>query len=175
MPKRKCRKGSRQAASQREERQIVKDLERLGYRARKQPGSGNRDITLQHDACWLDSPIGTLHIEDKYRTESQWKRLETYKQGADILTLRCSGGERMAFLSWDLLLQLVGSAADRSENLADLPSVEPDKPWIAEPLKEIDARWHDMAVQRDRIIAAHQNPPKREAKPNKLKGRGFGK
>ena len=102
----------------REEREIVKDLEARGYRARRQPGSGNRAVDLQHDVLWQDSPAGKLHIEDKFRRNSQWKTLEGYRAGADILTVRCDGrvagqdGERMAFLPWKLLLELVGEAPD---------------------------------------------------------------
>lgn len=100
-----------------DERQIVKDLEARGYRARRQPGSGNRAVDLQHDVLWHDSPAGKLHIEGKYREACQWKVLEKWRAGADILTVRCDGrragqdGQRMAFLSWDLLLELVGHAA----------------------------------------------------------------
>ncbi len=106
----------------REEREIVKDLERRGYSVRRQPGSGNRAFDLQHDVVWRDSPLGTLHIEDKYREKSQWQRLEGYRGGADILTLRCDdrhanqSGERMAFLPWKLLLDLIGDADERAND-----------------------------------------------------------
>jgi len=106
-----------------DERMIVNDLEKLGYRARRQPGSGNRAVDLQHDVVWQDSPVGRLHIESKYRRDSQWKRLETYRAGADILTLRCdqrlSGqdGQRMVFMSWELFLDLVGEQATEAAPL----------------------------------------------------------
>ncbi len=184
----------------REERSIVKSLEGKGYSARRQPGSGNRAVDLQHDILWRDSPIGKIHIEAKYRDKSQWRTLEGWQAGADILTVRAARGERMAFLSWDLLLQLVGSAADRSEVAADLssgecpechkymghcpachrdlPSVEPDKPWLTEP-QIVEAKamadYSTEILRRARIQSAHQNPPQRKPKPNKLKGRGFGK
>ncbi len=177
----------------REERSIVKDLESKGYSARRQPGSGNRAVDLQHDIVWKDSPIGKLHIEAKYRDKSQWRTLEGWQAGADILTVRAARGERMAFLSWDLLLQLVGSAADRSEIAADLPETQaiievgpkgsgsqvttPDKPWLTETQKRL---WFPKTMaeedaRREAIQSAHQNPPQRKPKPNKLKGRGFGK
>ena len=95
-----------------DEREIVKDLEKRGYRARRQPGSGNRAVDLQHDIVW-ESPAGRLHIESKWRKESQWKTLEGYRAGADILTLKCDGrmqqhSQRMVFMSWELFLDLVG-------------------------------------------------------------------
>ena len=97
----------------RDERQVIKDLEKRGYNARRQPGSGNRAVDLQHDIVW-ESPLGRLHIESKYRRDSQWKMLENYRAGADILTLRChkqvtgQNGQRMVFMSWELFLDLVG-------------------------------------------------------------------
>ncbi len=103
----------------REERAIVKDLEARGYRCRRQPGSGNRDFTLQHDVVWF-SPIGAIHIEDKYRERSQWQRLEGYRGDAEILTLRCHAnragqdGRRMVFMPWETFLALVGDADERT-------------------------------------------------------------
>lgn len=110
----------------REEREIVKDLEARGYRCRRQPGSGNRDFTLQHDVWW-ESPIGAIHIEDKYREKSQWQRLEGYRGGAEILTLRCDGrhadqnGERMVFMPWSTFLTLMGDAQERMGEEAPEP------------------------------------------------------
>ena len=120
MPKNTARIGKR------EEREIVKDLERRGYTCRRQPGSGNRAVDLQHDVVW-QSPIGTLHIEDKYREKSQWQRLEGYRAGADILTLRCDArhagqdGKRMVFMSWELFLGLIGDAGERVPGMEDGP------------------------------------------------------
>ena len=109
-------------------------------------------------------------------------------EGAPILTLKCSQSganqhqgashetERYVFMKWDTFTALVGSAADRSEIAADLPSFEP-KPWLTETQKRL---WFPKTVaeedaRREAIQSAHQNPPKRKPKPNKLKGRGFGK
>ena len=122
-----------------DEREIVKDLEKRGYRARRQPGSGNRAVDLQHDVVWQDSPVGRLHIESKYRRDSQWKRLETYRAGADILTLRCDqrlngqDGQRMVFMSWELFLDLVGHAQGDGEftmawHHTEAPVLIPKKP-----------------------------------------------
>lgn len=102
-----------------DERMIVKDLERLGYRARRQPGSGNRAVDLQGDVVWLDSPMGRIGIEAKYRQDCAWKTLETWRAGQDILTVRCDArkgdqnGQRMVFMSWELFLELVGENARR--------------------------------------------------------------
>lgn len=115
----------------REEKQIVKDLEAKGYSARRQPGSGNRAFDLQHDVWWRDSPAGALHIEDKYRDECRWKTLEKWKEGADILTVRQARGERMAFLSWKLLLELIGQNGGREA----LPCAE--KPRPPRPVSEV--------------------------------------
>lgn len=142
----------------REERQIVKDLEALGYKARRQPGSGNRAVDLQHDVLWQDSPAGKLHIEDKYRRDSQWKTLESYRAGADILTVRCDGrvagqdGERMAFLPWKLLLELVGEA----------PATE---------YQRVFAENGDAMLVPKRKIQSRNDWPK----GRKLQSRGFGK
>ena len=159
-----------------DERQIVKDLEKRGYKVRRQPGSGNRAVDLQHDVFWYDSPAGALHIESKYREACQWKVLEKWRAGADILTVRCDArrsgqeGQRMAFLSWDLLLALVGDAAVR-DDLGALEAMEIETPAadaIIAQISEIEAR-------RQRIQSTHQNPKPKPAKPNKLRGRGFGK
>ena len=162
-----------------DERQIVKDLEKRGYKARRQPGSGNRAVDLQHDVLWHDSPAGKLHIESKYREACAWKVLEKWRAGADILTVRCDArrsgqeGQRMAFLSWDLLLALVGDAAVR-DDLASLQAMSVVAGIIEKgdlggiPIEEIQAR-------RQRIQSAHQNPKPKPAKPNKFRGRGFGK
>ena len=189
-----------------EQKAVAATLEKLGYRTRQQPGSGNRDITLQNDVVWHDSPIGQQEIECKWREKSLWKTLTDWltKDGADMLTVKChenrvgQDGERYVFMRWETFLQHVGSAADRSEHLADLPSVEPDKPWLTEwrgapeALEEIERMVSDGAhhsglmkdyggryateeERRARIQAAHQNPPQRKLKPNKLKGRGFQK
>ncbi len=156
-----------------EEKEVVVDLIKLGYRARRQPGSGNRAVDLQHDCVWHDSPIGRLHIECKFKGKATWKTCENDRAGADILTMRESHGKRMVYMDWTTFLQLVGSAADRSETAADLPSVEP-KPWLTETEQGFVAMQR-TAAQRARIQSAHQNPPQRKPKPNKLKGRGFGK
>ena len=156
------------------ERAVVKVLEALGYWARRQPGSGNRAVDLQHDVVWQDSPIGRLHLECKFKSKSTWKTCENDRDGADILVMREARGAAKDYMDFDLFLQLVGSAADRSENLADLPSVEPDKPWITETRLTDKAGHWDETLRRARIQAAHKDPPKREAKPNKLNGRGFG-
>ena len=96
--------------------------------------------------------------------------------------MRESHGKRMVYMDWATFLQLVGSASDRSEIAADLPSVEPDKPWITEimaDLKEVVAdpkrKSEVLDATRARIQAAHKNPPQRKREPNKLKSRGFGK
>ncbi len=170
-----------------EQRAVEKSLNDLGYRTRQQPGSGNRDITLQNDVVWHDSPIGHLELECKWREASLWKSLLKWMGGADLLTLKChenrkdQDGRRYVVLRWDTFLALVGSAADRSEIAADLPSVEPDKPWLTECLSwekaEDMARRNNELLEEDdrraRIQSAHQNPPKRKPKPNKLKGRKF--
>lgn len=99
-----------------DERMIVKDLEALGYRARRQPGSGNRAVDLQGDVVWLDSPVGRIGIEAKYRQDCAWKTLETWRAGQDMLTLRCDArrgdqnGKRMVYMEWDLFLQFAGEA-----------------------------------------------------------------
>ncbi len=165
----------------RDERELVGDLKSRGYSASRQPGSGNVDPTLPHDVVWEDSPIGRLLIECKWRATCGWRTLLTWMEGAPILTVSCDGrrdqdSDRYVFMKWDTFMALVGSAADRSENLADLPSVEPDKPWVTEATRIPSAQeLDDWERKQSRIIAAHQNPPKREAKPNKLKGKGFGK
>ncbi len=159
-------KGKNTAAiGKREERAIVKDLQALGYDCRRQPGSGNRAVDLQHDVCWFDSPAGKLHIEDKYRDKSQWQRLEAYRAGADILTVRChagrtgQNGERMAFLPWSLLLELVGRPESRDMTNSNKP--------IARGFSD-HPKWPQQAV--------YTPPPKRKApQPRKLRGRGFQK
>ncbi len=171
----------------RDERDLVKDLKARGYSARRQPGSGNVDPTLPHDVVWEDSPIGRLLIECKWRATCGWRQLLTWMEGAPILTVTCDkrrdqDGDRYVFMKFDTFMALVGSAADRSEIAADLPSVEPDKPWITElmaDLKEVVAdpkrKREELDAARARIQSAHQNPPQRKPKPNKLKGRGFEK
>ena len=164
-------KGKNTAAiGKREERAIVKDLEKLGYRCRRQPGSGNRAVDLQHDVLWHDSPAGKLHIEDKYREKSQWQRLENYRAGADILTVREARGERMAFLSWNLLLELVGPAGLESLDTEEICPV-PDNIEIAPMCEEVGKE----ILRRARIQSAHQNPPQKPLTKRKLEGRGFSK
>ena len=156
----------------REERQIVKDLEKLGYRARRQPGSGNRAVDLQHDVCWLDSPTGKLHIESKYRETCAWKVLEKWRAGADILYLRCDGrrngqdGQAMAYLPWEILMQLIGEARAVPEPLT-----------IELPIDEFEALHNRQqeSLRRARIQSAHRNPPSKPPVKRKLRGRGFSK
>lgn len=165
-----------------DERQIVKDLEKLGYAARRQPGSGNRAVDLQHDVLWLDSPAGKLHIEGKYRSECAWKVLEKWRAGADILTVRCDArksgqeGQRMAYLPWDLLLRLVGEAATR-DDLSALEGIGVEFESIADEANASISEMIDtVQTTRDRIQAAHKNPAPRPAKGSrKLQGRGFRK
>ena len=164
----------------RDERDLVKDLKTRGYEARRQPGSGNVDPTLPHDVVWEDSPIGRLLIECKWRTDCGWRTLLRWMEGAPILTLKCNAvlsqdSDRYVFMKWDTFMALVGSAADRSEIAADLPSVEPDKPWITEAQIPFPESMAGENIRRARIQAAHKNPPQRKPERNKLKGRGFGK
>ena len=169
----------------RDERELVKDLIGRGYSARRQPGSGNVDPTLPHDVVWEDSPIGKLLIECKWRATCGWRTLLTWMEGAPILTVKCDGrrgqdSERYVFMKWETFMELVGDAAARSEHIADLPSTEPDKPWLTEHL---GGSWLNSGIEavaqerqrRETIQAAHVNPPKRNAKPNKLQGRRFRK
>lgn len=133
------------AISKREERQIVKDLRALGYRARKQPGSGNRDITLSDDVVWFDTNVcREVHIEDKYREKCLWKSLLKLKGGADILTLRQARGERMAFLPWALLLELVGEAMPEYPRVTEAGVIDcgnlPTEQLI-ENSKKLSRRW----------------------------------
>ena len=166
------------AIGKREERQIVKDLQALGYDCRRQPGSGNRAVDLQHDIVWKDSPAGKLHIEDKYRDKSQWQRLEAYRAGADILTVRChagrtgQNGERMAFLSWKLLLELVGQAKGRigivppEQGRCEIPH------WAEQWIVDSDR----AKACRKAVRTTYTPPPKREKpQPRKLQGRKFRK
>jgi Holliday junction resolvase len=161
----------------REERQIVKDLEKLGYRARRQPGSGNRAVDLQHDVLWHDSPDGKKHIESKFRSDQKGDgarsrsgiaNLLSWMDGADILCVRQSRGPRYAFLEWDLLLRLVGEAVQRDEMAISADSDRAVRHDLWNALLESDKR-------RDRIQSAHQNPPQKPKQPRKLKGRGFSK
>ncbi|MGI9490461.1 MAG: hypothetical protein ACR2RF_32130 [Geminicoccaceae bacterium] len=175
----------------RDERALVKDLTALGYRARRQPGSGNVDPTLPHDVVWEDSPIGRVLIECKWRATCGWRTLLTWMEGAPILTLSCDGrrdqdSDRYVFIKFDTFMAMVGDAAARSEHIDDLPQVEPDKPQFVEAerfglmhqpdpsLREMsDAMVESQRLQR--LQSAHKDPPKRKPEPNKLKGRGFGK
>ncbi len=163
-----------------DERPVVKDLEKRGYKARRQPGSGNRAVDLQHDILWFDSPAGKLHIECKYREDCKWKVLEKWRAGADILTVRCDArrsgqeGQRMAFLSWDLLLALVGDAAVR-DDLSALEGIDLERSMIENSPAQFGQDLIAVAKHRQRIQSAHQNPKPKPAKPNKLRGRGFGK
>ena len=177
----------------REERAIVKDLTARGYRARRQPGSGNVDPTLPHDVVWEDSPIGKLLIESKWRSSCGWKTLLKWMEGAPILTLKCGAGQnqhvttvnadsdRYVFMKWDTLLALIGSASERSEILSDLLPVEVDKPQLVEadmwgpPRIPSDQAIRNWERRTSKIQAAHQDPPKRKPKPNKLGGKGFGR
>ncbi len=160
-----------------DERPVVKDLEKRGYKARRQPGSGNRAVDLQHDILWFDSPAGKLHIECKYREDCKWKVLEKWRAGADILTVRCDArksgqeGQRMAFLSWDLLLALVGDAAVRD----DLSALEGIDERSCSSALDGAVSFAEELTRRAKIQSAHQNPKPKPAKPNKLRGRGFGK
>lgn len=130
-----------------DEREIVKDLEKRGYRARRQPGSGNRAVDLQHDAVWQDSPVGRLHVESKYRRDSQWKTLEKYRAGADILTVRCDNrladqnGQRMVFMSWELFLDLVGEHWQRQNPDTSDPTEKFFAPNSAEPRHKPKKAW----------------------------------
>ncbi len=176
------------ACGKREEREVVRDLKARGYDAHRVPGSGNVDPTLPSDVEWTDSPIGKLLIECKWRTSCGWRTLLKWMEGAPILTLKCGAGQnqhvttvnadsnRYVFMKWDTFMALVGSAADRSEIAADLPSVEPDKPWLTEATRIPSAQELDEWERKQaRIQAAHKNPPQRKREPNKMKGRGFGK
>ena len=160
MPKNTSRIGKR------EENQIRKDLEDRGYSARRQPGSGNRDIDLQDDVVWKDSPAGKLHIESKFKgydkdgvSKERWKTLLTWKQGADILCVRAAGKQRYAFLSWNLLLELVGPAGvasyEEDTEVMDVPALQVAG-QIAD--RKLDL-LKEVVEKRDRIQSAYQ-PPK---------------
>ncbi len=165
-----------------EQKDVEKTLNRLGYRTRQQPGSGNKDITLQNDVVWHDSPIGHLEIECKWREKSLWKSLLKWMGSADLLTLKChenrkdQDGRRYVVLRWDTFLALVGDAAQRAE-AADLGAqiATPDKPWLTEPetpaADAILAQISEIEARRKRIQTAHRNPPSKPQKPR----RGFGK
>lgn len=177
----------------REERAIVKELERHGYRARRQPGSGNVDPTLPHDVVWEDSPIGKLLIESKWRASCGWRTLLKWMEGAPLLVLKSSGagsnqhqsvgpeGERYVFMKWDTLMALVGDATQRAE-AADLGAqvTTPDKPWLSEAdLAYMPDSYDPLAIaqeqdRRAKIQDFHQNAKPRPPKGSrKMQGRKF--
>ena len=80
----------------------------------------------------------------------------------------------MAFLSWDLLLALVGDAAVR-DDLSALEGIDLERSMIENSPAQFGQDLIAVAKHRQRIQSAHQNPKPRPAKPNKLRGRGFGK
>lgn len=141
----------------REVRQIRKDLEKLGYSTRRQPGSGNRDIDLQHDVFWKDSPVGALHIEDKYRTECRWKVLLNWKQGAEILTVRSARDERYCFMTWKLFLELIGQNEGRErDSSVDFTSFPHDDESVApQPVSEVA---DSAGINKDEWLAERKRP-----------------
>ena len=179
----------------RDERELVKDLTARGYSARRQPGSGNVDPTLPHDVVWEDSPIGRILIECKWRATCGWRTLIKWMEGAPILSVKAIGsvqdaktgrmvsnpeGDRYVFMRWDTFMALVGDAAHRAE-AADLGAqvAMPDKPYFSQreldgaivehaAARELSREIQTIQETRDRIQAAHQNPPKRPMKPRRL-------
>lgn len=173
MPKNNAQCGKR------EERAIVKALEAYGWKARRQPGSGNVDPTLPHDVVWEDSPIGRLLIESKWRATCGWRTLLRWMDGAPILIVK-SGAvnqhnvsdpetQRYVFMKLDTFLACVGEAALRSE-LDDLQHV-----YMNESPTAFGDALIKIAASRDRIQSAHQNPPQKPIPARKLRGRGFQK
>lgn len=170
----------------REENRIRDDLRDQGYKARRQPGSGNRATELSEDVLWHNPPIGrSLLLQSKFVgydkngvSKERWKTLLTWMEGAEILCVRAAGKERYAFLRWDLLLALVGDAAVR-DDLSALEAMEqPTETAIRSGWLIDTSRAQDPLAEqsrRQRIQSAHQNPKPKPAKPNKLRGRGFGK
>lgn len=160
----------------REERAIVKALQNRGYKARRQPGSGNVDPTLPHDVVWENSPIGKLLIESKWRATCGWRTLLKWMEGAPILVVK--GGavnqhslsdpesERYVFMKFDTFMDLVGGADERN------PMIDPH-PADRHPMGHYAVlRVQEERERRAQIQSVHQNPPPKPMKPNKLQGRG---
>lgn len=168
----------------REERAIVRALEARGYKARRQPGSGNIDPTLPHDVVWEDSPIGRVLIESKWRATCGWRTLLKWMEGAPMLILK--GGatnqhdmadpeaQRYVFMKFDTFMAMVGEAAERC-SMVDLEGIptEPVRFKFERPPDPIDLLSEQN--RRNQIQSAHQNPPQKPLTKRKLQGRGFSK
>jgi len=98
----------------REERAIVKLLAEIeGVKARRVPGSGSFEGTEDSDVI---AKIGqtTIEHEVKARTQSGWKTLEKWRDGADVLVLvemQQQPGQQKpqprVYMDWDLYALLL--------------------------------------------------------------------
>ena len=151
-----------------DEREIVKDLEKRGYQARRQPGSGNRAVDLQGDVVWLNSPVGRLTIEAKYREICAWKTLDKWRAGQDVLSLRCDDrrkdqdGTRLVVMSWELFLDLVGDKTELAVIGVDMAagpdySVEADIDPTTGKIKRVrKATWPKREIRSKGFDKGHR-------------------
>ena len=85
----------------------------------------------------------------------------------------------MAFLSWDLLLRLIGEAAERC-SMADLQGIQTEPENLFTTSTDATGvgckdRLGKISLERAHIQSAHQNPPQKPLTKRKLRGRGFSK
>ena len=83
---------------------IVKQLEALGIKARKQPGSGIYD-SFPHD-CYFELPDGGVVVEAKAYKHG-WRTGDRMMGRADILVMKRNFGAPCVYMQWSAFERLV--------------------------------------------------------------------
>ncbi len=97
------------------EKWVVAQLESLGIRARRQPGSGIYQ-DFPHD-CHFELPDGSMIVEAK-SWKFGWRTGDNAMGKADMLVIKRDFGEPCVYMTWRTFARVVGLATAAQE-LAD--------------------------------------------------------
>jgi hypothetical protein len=87
------------------EKFVQKEFEKIGWRSRKQPGSGiYRDFP--HDVM-AESPNGRRYIIECKKWRHGWRTGDKAKGGADFLVIQRDYGEACVYMTWAIFKELI--------------------------------------------------------------------
>ena len=99
---------SAKAKGTRLEKWVVSELEGLGVKARKQPGSGIYS-DFPHDVqCWI---ADKRYIVECKSWKHGWRTGDNAMGKADVLVVKADHSEPRVYMTWDMFSELVKQAA----------------------------------------------------------------
>jgi hypothetical protein len=119
---------SAKAKGTRLEKWVAEQLNKIGWKARRQPGSGIYD-SFPHDV-YAVSPTGDRFIIEAKSWKHGWRTGDKALGQADILVIKRDYGKPCVYMSFDIFAQLTGGNDDDnfSRNRTDIRGADsPDE------------------------------------------------